>query len=496
MTAGHLSADPAEVSLTLSRQAGERGRTTPLEAARLTDPQRLFVSIVHRLALWRGGNQMGKSHGLAYDVVHSLLGTHPYRPVRKPPVKLVVAGESWSSMDPLLEKIWDFLPKDQIDERCYYDPGGGIRGFKDPRVPIVSGPAKGSLLVLRTYGQGAKKLAGRTLHGGYCDEPPPPSFLGELLPRLSKHHGFLRIGMTPTPETVEDCAHIRELLEEDAKRPEHDRLWYQLQTSVNLANLTIRGGLFEKPWKTRKELQELFDTYLAIERDMRIHGAWDPVVKGRWLTAFEEDHIWRGELGDELPGGQRVWIAVGIDHGAKAGRQCAVLVVCSEDGELLWFLDEARSDGRTSYDEDAAAVIAMLQRHGWSWENVDYWIGDRAHGGDEAGNEKSNADLLQALSRKLKIPASKLQQRGLKIATPRKFRGSMHRGIRIMNSLFKARQAKVHERCQGVIRGAKEWKGRLDDPAKDPLDAARYPVELLTDLLVLRPRYGAAAAIY
>jgi phage terminase large subunit-like protein len=387
------------------------------------------------------------------------------------------------------------LPKDEIDLRVRYESGGGFRGFKEPRIPFVDGPGKGSVIIFATYKQGGSRIAGGAYHGAYLDEPPPEKVLGEVMPRLSRYHGFLRISMTPTPESP-PLGYLKDLLDKDGKRIAKEQRWRELQTSLTPGALTLRGGIFERPWKTPAEIDELIESYLEVEREMRVHGSWDALVKGRWLTNFTDAHIWTGELGSELAAGEGVRVAVGIDHGAKAGRQCATLVVCSLDGQRVWYLDEARSDGRTSIAEDAQAVLDMLARQGWTWENVDYWIGDRPHGGDMHGNDKSNIDLLDAFSRILKVPRAKLVQRGLRLSSPRKFQGSMGRGVRLMNNLFRTNQAKVHLRCQGLIRGAKEWEGDLQDPLKDPIDSARYPTEVLRDVNVLRPRVSASSPLY
>jgi hypothetical protein len=287
--------------------------------------------------------------------------------------------------------------------------------------------------------------------------------------------------MTPTPESP-PLRYLREYVEKGKIT--------ELHTSVTLDAMTPLGGLFEGPWMRPEELEELVDSYLEVERGMRIHGDWDPIVAGRWFTAWND-----GLVSSVYPRGS-VWVAVGIDHGAKAGRQVASLTVCTDDGSRVFYLDEVRSDGRTSTREDARAILAMLRRHGFTWENVDYWVGDRAHGGDMWGNEKSNFDLLVALSEELSIPRRQLQHRGLKIATPRKFRGSMTRGIRLMNSLYKQGQATISPRCKGLIEGCRGWEGRRDDPLKDPIDAARYATEVLHDQRVLRPAVSRVGRIF
>jgi len=468
-------------------RAAQKSQGGRLDSVRLTAPQRAFASNPARRLIWRGANTIGKSVGLAWHVVHALRGTHPYLQLPRPPVRLLVVSESWAQMDPLCEKLWNFLDPGEVDDRVTYSPGEGFRGFREPHIPFVSGPGNptrgkvGSVLHFATYKQGAKRIAGGQFHGIAADEPMPETVFGELAPRLSRYHGWFRMTFTPTPESP-DLTYLRE---EVAKAHAHYRAtgqwhsahWRELVTEVNLDALTPRGGLVEVPWKTQDELDELIASYLDIERGMRVRGDWDPVSVDRLLTAYSNDNL-VAERG--LPGG-RWYIAVGIDHGAKAGRQAAMLVAIDEEGKEVRYLDEACSDGRTSPKDDATAILDMLRRHGWTWEDVDHWVGDRSHSGDRFGNAKSNQDLMQAFTEVLNTPEHRLRGKGLDIQIPRKERGSMYRGIRLMNGLFKERRAFIHARCQSLIEAITGWGGALDDAKKDRIDAARYATERLFD---------------
>jgi phage terminase large subunit-like protein len=476
----------------LSNQASAaRASRDPLSYLRLTDPQRAWLSVTARLALWRGANQIGKSHGQAADILLAARDTHPYRQVRrrKGPVKLLVVSESWAQMDPLCEKLWELLPKDEIDPKVKYVPGQGIQGFKERVIPFTSGPGKGSVIYLATYQQGAGRIAGSSVHGAYLDEPPPESVYGEIMPRLSKHHGWLRVSMTPTPESP-PLGYLKEKVDAYQQGERAGNL-FELHTPLSLEALTLRGGLVEAPWKTREELDEIIGSYLEVERGMRVNGDWDPVAVGRWLTN------WTDELLDTrlMPSG-RVHVGVGIDHGAKAGRQYAALLVCDAAGERVGVLDEVLSDGRTSPQEDAQNVLLMLERNGFRWQDVDYWLGDRAHGGDYWGNEKSNRDLMHAFSKILKLPKYQLQGAGLRLHVPYKRRGSVTRGLRLMNGLARHKQLVVHPRCVGFVEAAKNWDGRMDSPLKDRLDGVRYVIEKFYDRNVLRPAKSPTGHIF
>ncbi|MDP2307985.1 MAG: terminase family protein [Pseudomonadota bacterium] len=430
--------------------------------------------MLSRLALWRGANQIGKSWALAWDILHTARGTHPLRPVAKGPVRILVIGESWVQMEPLCQKIWDMLPKDEIDPRVRFERGGGFRGFKDPRIPFVSGPGVGSVIIFATYSQGAARLAGGSFHAAYLDEPPPEHILGEVLPRLSRYHGTLRISMTPTPESP-PLLYLRDMVE--------DGTLAELQTSLTLDAVIPRGGLFEKAWKTQRQLDELIATYLEVERDMRVHGAWTGTIKGAWLTGFSDALVT-----DTFPTAN-LTLAVGIDHGTGAGRQRAVLVGVEDGPEpTLWILDEAVSDGRTTPEDDAKAIWEMVvKRNGLKLTDVNLWVGDRAHGGDRYSSGKENRLLVEALAHITNTPLYKLPPQLRRIPTPRKRRGSMTMGVRQLNAFMLAGRCRVSARCKTFIEGAKAWKGNLADPHKDVLDAARYAMERLLMAKAIQP---------
>jgi hypothetical protein len=476
-----------------------------LDTIRLTNPQRQFVSLPWRKAVWRGPNTVGKSVALAWHLVHCARGTHPYAKLLNlppPPVRLLVVSESWTQMDPLCEKIYGFLPKNEIDDRVEYETGGGFSGMREPRIPFVAGPgnprghATGSVIHFGTYKQGAKRIAGGQYHGIAADEPMPDAVFGELQPRTSRFHAWQRFTFTPTPESP-DLTYLRELLAKSTKyHAKHGRWhpghWREMQTAVDLDAMTPRGGLVEVPWKTQRELDELIDSYLEIERGMRTRGDWDPIVGDRILTAYGPANLTHET---ELPAGRVWYLCVALDHGAKAGRQAVVLVACSEDGEEIRYFDEVVSDGRTSSREDAIAILEMLRRHGWTWADVDHWVGDRSHGGDRFGNAKSNDDLMKEFAAIIGLTEYQLRGKGLDLITPFKDKGSVYRGLRLMNGLFKSRRAIVHSRCIKLIEGITGWAGAKDDPLKDRVDAARYGTERLHDERRLRPYIPTAVNI-
>jgi len=465
----------------LDEQLREAVRS-PLDHIMLTEPQDTFLQLQHRECLLRGGNKIGKSLLLALHAIHTARGSHPYRQVASVPVRVLVVGESWEQMDGLLELLWELLPKHEIDPKVNYSQGAGFSGYKRPHIKFIRGPGKGSVIYFATYKQGAKRIAGGKYHLIILDEPPPDKVYGECLGRIgSPYFGDLRVNFTPTLDTHSEVEYLQKRVE-TGQCKEH-------QVSLNVNSVTPRGALIDIPWLSPEKIEAVLDSYLAVERPMREHGAWEPIRRGRYIDAFDERH-WST---DYPPAGLNLVLMVAIDHGVKTGRQYAVLLACTEDGERIWFLDEAWQDKRTSSRQDAKNVIKMLARHGWTWRDVNMWVGDRAHGGDRYASAKSNADLMQGLSRELKMDASQLIALGLQIDTIYKARQSVSRGCRLLNDTFIENQALVMKEhhpvrgagCPELRKAFLTWMGGKQDPAKDRVDAARYGVMTLVDQLVL-----------
>jgi len=437
-----------------------------VEFVRLSDPQRDWLAIPDRFAVWRGGNSIGKSLAQAVDIVQTARLTHPSRP-NQSPVVLLVVGYSWAQMDPLLEKLWQMLPKDEIDPKCYYEPANGIRGFKEPVVPFVSGPGRGSQIRFATYEQGAGRIMGIQVHGVYMDEPPPADVYGECVPRLNAHHGFMRITFTPTPESP-PLDYMREQIEKGHL--------VELQTTLTVDAVTVRGGLCDWPRMSAGEIEDALGRYIEEERAMRRDGAWEPLASGRWVTTFSDANV----IEHSPPEG--AFLVVSMDHGANAGKQTATLswwIDRDTPSPTGGYIDESVSDGSTTTDEDAAAVLAMLARNGLHYDHVDAWIGDRATGENRYLISKSNKELLEALARLLRRKTSAMK----KIHTPIKMAGSVRRGAMLLKGAFKARRSDgtpmvvVHPRCAAFAKALRTFKGGKQESVKDIFDAGRYGAE-------------------
>lgn len=453
----------------------ERAERDAIDTVRLTAAQQEFVTFSGKVGLWRDGNQLGKSLALAYWVIAFVIGgILPIR--RRGPVRVLVVSYSLEQMVPLMEKLWWLAPKHipgrewtrgmrpRLTPECGFDPGRGITG-KPPRLIFDDG----SEVAFATYKQGAARIAGGTFDAAVMDEPPSEGVYGEIVPRLFYRRGYMRITMTPVPD-MPDC----KWLWEKADNPEDPLVEFNFGLSERI--LTPEG--WPVPWHTQEEIDAYAAGLLEVERAMRIDGARDPVVTGRWLRNFSDSNIVDVTLG-ELAGW---YLVVGVDHGTADGKQAAMLIAVkdrrSRRPRVVW-LDEAWEAGLTLPEHDADNILAMLKRNGLSYDDVDAWVGDIPTGSQRYEVQKSNDELRQELARKLRRPLKRTK----KFSGPKKGRGSRTKGARLLNTLFGRFDAdgtphgRVRPRCSMFIRFCQEWDGDEHHETKDVGDAGRYPTE-------------------
>jgi len=454
-----------------------------LARPRLTQPQLDFVSWAAPKRLWRGGNTIGKSYGHAWQIVQLARKSNPWVNPFKGPLEIMVAGISFTQMDPLIKKLWGLLPKGEIDKKLYYQAGNGIRGLKVPTVEFVSGPGAGSIIYFATYDQGADRITGFQGHQLSFDEPPPYSIYNEAKPRLNSKSGHLCITFTPTPESP-DLTHIREEVEAGDIA--------EMQTSYNLDAITIKGGLVPWAWKTQEGIDADIAAYAESERAMRRDGAWDQMVTGRALALIDE-RCW---VDGPFPRSRHWRIGIGVDHGTRPGRQSASLVLLDLVSGEVWILDEHRTGEVSSTSDDARGILAMLKRNGIPWTAVDLWVGDRATRESQYGIAKCNADLFVELASELRLTGRAAKERGLKIKTAFKNPGSPRRDVAKLNTLAQKGLLKVHAQAKGFREAVALWRGDAASAHKDPVDSARYPImELLRAAHGLDGSTGASSFI-
>lgn len=473
----------------------ERGflRYNPLDWLCLTEAQAEMLADVSPEALWCDGNQVGKSLEQAVDILDTARGTHVFQENRQVPVEIVVVSVSFEQMEPLMAKIWELVPKDEIDlDSVGFVKGRGITG-KPPRIELVSGPGKGSVIKFATYAQGSKRIAGITADMVCLDEPPTEDMYGEVRPRLLRKRGKLRVTMTPTPGMPEQSWYKRRVEKGEVSFHNHGlseasvtpKVWRNSSVGAWVDNNLTAARAWPRPFLTQAEIDTYEEGLPEIERGMRMNGDWDPGVVGHWLPSFHEPtHVRRVEMRD-LAGW---YLAVGLDHGTQDGKQAAMLVAIQDRGKarpkVRWLaetvaVDENGDGYMTRPEDDARNIVRMLASRGLTWEHVDLWVGDVPAGSLKHEVKKSNRLVRQEMALYLDIPVGRIPA----FSTPKKGHFSMTYGVAFLNTLFGrydddgTPHALVDPRCKHFIQFCKKFDGDKFHPTKDVGDAGRYPVE-------------------
>ena len=450
---------------------------------RWTNPQIDFLdSPLSMLTLW-GCNGSGKSMVLAEYARRAIEGTLAH-PVAEGPVSVGLFGETWQQLGSTIKYFWDSVDKRWFREKVHFQDGQ-LAGQRMPIYDVIDGPGKGSVLRMGTFSAGARRLAGSRYHYAIGDEPFPAEIFAELWPRLLGRGGQMRIGFTPTLGTAHKLDYLWQIIDDPANAN-----WAgEIQVPLTLDAVTPRGGLCEIPWMTEEEIKRFEQGLPGPERDCRMGRSRVPIMSDRFFVAFGQ-HLVRDIDRQELIklGAD---IAVGIDHGSKPGAQRAVLIaVAMVMGQpMVYVLNEYKAPGRTSAEQDARGILAMLEEWDISLEEVDHWVGDRAHHGDRYGGKKSNLRLLMQISiirgvnpERTRTWRRKLPKPLASIDVPRKYERSVWDGCEIMHRLMVSDPPRIQfdPRTTHLQEDFMEWRGSQIDPHKDGLDAARYAIVDMT----------------
>ena len=446
-----------------------RADTRPLDFVRWTPPQKRWLSDSAAVKLLRGGNQVGKTWAGAAEIVYRCTGTHPFLETKEPPIEAWLITYSHEQSVAVASKLWELLPKDQLTEDTEWIPAKGFRG-KQQVIKLKNG----SIIRIKTTNQGTLGLASATIDLCIIDEPPPPTIWGELSARVLRRrepdgrNGV--IGITMTPVGRNDVSWMRQLVE-DGKISDHP-------APLTVENTTPEGGL---PLVSQEQIDDIASRYLAIDRDARLLGAWECANPEACFDAFDEHHI-----SEQMPpGGRQLNVCIGIDHGADAGSEFAVLTVIdrNEENPRIWVIDEY-SSGAASETVHARGILEMLTRNGLRWEHVDRIVGDRAYGGKRWGGRMSNSRLIRAFEQLMKIPPGSLRPG---VRTAWKPRGSVYVGVGIIHaSMVRDNCFSIHPRCTNTISSLRNFDF-TDSPYKHPIDSLRYSLEMITKTRLYAP---------
>lgn len=451
---------------------------------RWTNPQRAVFDSPYRLTISWGGNGVGKSLMLAEYVRRAMGGELPWQLPNRDGHTVILAGNTWSQLGSTIKYLWSLTDPRWFRETIRYE-AGGLKGQRLQVYDIVAGPGEGGELRLGTFK--AENLAGPRAEVVATDEPLPEEVYNELWPRLFGRGGRMLQTFTPTMGTAGDMAYIWRMVDDDALP------WAgEIRMPLDADAVTPRGGMYEIPWATQEEIDQFEAGLSIVQREMRMGRSRHPKTDAAYYSAWG-DHLvmdrpppWFYEELDAAHRERRkgrIRVGVGVDHGSKPGAQRAVLVNVMGFGlhAKVWVADEYEAGGTTSR-QDAAGLIAMLERNHLAPKDVDLWVGDRAH--DWRGGKKANQYLMQGIAAVLGYDVnrrgwvSKLPRQLQMMRTPRKSLSSVYEGADIIHRMMlRGRDTyAVNRRCVKLDEDHRQWRGGHREPAKDGCDAERYVI--------------------
>lgn len=463
-------------ALILARESRYRFERDPLQHIRWLPAQRALLECPDRRRLLRAGNQaQGKSTaGLANALFHAL-GRHPFYDVPSAPTEGWVCCASWSQSLSIQQKLWDLTPKSEVHPACEFDPVKGFRG----RYPALQ-LRNGSRIWIKTTGQGGLRLAGATLDWAMFDEPPVSARIySEVTKRVMRTNGWIWSTLTPVNAPVD---WLQEMAGDARITDLHFRLTPEnlIPTGQTRPMVLGDGTVCGAEW-----IDSIIADTMPHEVPVVCHGEWEFRSTGALFSRFRAtEHV-----SEDMPSGSPS-LRLAVDHGSGADFSSVALLVAVDADGVAWVVDEVVSDGETTEDDDARAILEMLGNNGLKWKDLNQVYGDRPWYGRGAAKlgRKSNGDLARALERRQKLrpgalrPAFQTVKRGKGAG-----RGSVHLGCRYLHRAMVSNRFRVHPRCERTIESIEKWDF-TDNEWKHCVDTLRYAVN---DLVLKTRRPGA-----
>lgn len=459
----------------LERELARRRAEDPLSAMEWLPAQLAFLRSTAKRKLLRAGNQaQGKTTAGAAEGIYRALGRHPYKPVPPAPTFqwAICASEKQSRI--VQRKVWELVPRDQVDPTCWYDPRKGAFVGRYPRLLLRNG----SWLEFLTGGGDTTSLASEKLHHGWFDEPPESERVyNEVQKRVLRTNGDISITMTPVNRPVE---WVKEKAAVGAKRGQIEDLHFALLAE----HLVFAGsGRVMRLEDGTPMDQAWIDGLIAETSEMEvpvvIHGEWEFRTEGAY---FEK--VWNPArmVVESMPRGD--WAEhLGIDFGDQPGKQIGLYILVDPTGgrgghPRVHVEDEyVGTTGRETNEDDARGILRMLRERGTKWSKLDGVMSDREHKAGR-GDQKSAGDLQRAVAEQLELefhqvkPAVRVAKRGRGRGS-----GSVRTRSRWLHGVMARGNFTVHKRCERLRAALPKYSPWNDDEWKDPLDALLYGVD-------------------
>jgi phage terminase large subunit-like protein len=477
------------------RIADALARVRAVDLARERSPLASFSGTLPQLAFWRHpsprrlfrtGNQVGgKTTAGCVEALWWATHAHPYRRTPTGPVTVLFVCVSWTQSLAIQEKLWRLTPRDQLTPGQFFDPETGF-GTKAPALIFKNG----SKILIRTENQGAKNLAGSTVHLVIYDEPPKSQRIySELERRLTRTGGSLCLLMTPINARID---WVRDLAEKGALADLHFRCtpdMFITQAGFRLLLPDPFGDLVpaDQAW-----IDEQRRSCLTDEEPVVIDGEWEMRAKGARFEGFQRSsHVIHG-LADAPVGpraaGLPVRLFLGIDYGDERLRTAAVVVAVYEGRDerdtRVWVLGEYVPERSTNTEMDAEGILRLLGSLGLQWGDLSGAYGDKRYT-DASGRmtKKSNGLLSAQVSRMLgnrggmlvpPVQGAKRQPGAARLGEE----GALRPSERWLHNVIMRDNLLVDAACTRLLEAFETYDGSQKHARKDVMDALRYALVL------------------
>lgn len=491
-----MSVTPADALHEIHLRVGELRRRWVEDRLRLIEwlpHQAELLQDVARYRLLRTGNQLGKTLVGAAEVLFAALGEHPYRDPTLAPGTYWVLCSAWQQSLVIQNKIWELVPRDRVRPGTTCTPELGFGG-RYPGLHVQHASGGWSYIEIHTSGQDRTDLASATIDGVWCDEPPKDvSLFNEIVKRTQASHGWVLITLTPVGRNVD---WLQEMVGNGSVSETHTRL-----TPETLIPIGRDAPVRSRDKNGRAHAWDEAFVASVIRRcpvdevEITVHGEWESRITEAFFAS-----VWHPRLLVGAFPGRPVEARVGIDHGHRPGKQYAALVF-EEPGapwEGSYSMDEdprmqldavARTplfhvaaeytdyQGLASPRRDAYGILDMLDRHGWSWNEVKFAGGDRVHMPGSA-QQKSNRELMQEMADILGISEDMLRPAIITVKRGEGNKGgSVRQGLRYIYDAMALGRWRVHKHCVRTEEAIRRYRIRtVDDEYKDVIDGLRYSV--------------------
>ena len=439
----------------------KRAENDPLRYFSPTPPQQKYLADKAPIKALIGGNQVGKTLATCALLLYHCLGRHPHYKTDPPPIEAWLITHSHEQSRTIQQKLYDMIPKEELDPSCEFVRGKGFRGL----APLVKF-TNGSIIRIKTANQGLG-LASATANLVCIDEPVDQSTFNELVARTSRggaggKRGTVANSLTPVGGV--DVTYIKEMIERGLISAHRAPLTVDATTPIGLP----KGFLL-----SQEQIDKITEAYLPYDREARINGSFDVAPIGVVFENFSEDMI----SSQPVPRGGDYRFCVGIDHGSNPGSQVAILsCVDMRDPQnpRIFVLGEYTS-GQAPPEHHAQAILEMLKKYGVD-PNLAIWTGDGEHRGRDQ-YRMNNIMLMRAFESILGYPP-----RGLPftIRRARKGRHSVYFGASILHAIMSRKHFWIRPECAQTIKSIQSWtmkrtqSARSRDPYGHAIDGLRY----------------------